>query len=145
MCIRDSSWYGRVLVERIEKFCHDEDWQRAYSEINDFEHDLSKFGIIVIKFWLQISSKEQLQRFREREKVAHKRFKITEEDWRNREKWDDYHVAICDMVDRTSTEYAPWTLVEANSKYYARVKVLRTICKRLEAACEPLPSGKKKR
>ncbi|HZV56014.1 MAG TPA: polyphosphate:AMP phosphotransferase [Rhodocyclaceae bacterium] len=132
--IFDRSWYGRVLVERVEGFCAEADWLRAYTEINDFEHELAKAGAIVIKFWLQITQDEQLKRFKEREKIEFKRFKITPEDWRNREKWDAYHRAICDMVDRTSTGNAPWTLVEANDKNYARVKILRTVCERLEAA-----------
>ncbi len=133
VAIFDRTWYGRVLVERVEGFCAEADWLRAYSEINDFEHDISDAGVIVVKFWLQISQEEQLKRFKEREKIEFKRFKITEEDWRNREKWDAYQEAICDMVDRTSTGIAPWTLVEANDKGYARVKILRTICERLEA------------
>ncbi len=132
--IFDRSWYGRVLVERVEGFCAEADWLRAYSEINDFEHELAGAGAVVMKFWLQISREEQLKRFKEREKIEFKRFKITEEDWRNREKWDAYHRAICDMVERTSTGIVPWTLVEANDKNYARVKVLKTICQRLEAA-----------
>ena len=134
--IFDRTWYGRVLVERVEGFCSENDWLRAYAEINDFEHELSEAGAIVCKFWLQVSQEEQLKRFKEREKVEFKRFKITEEDWRNREKWNSYQQAICDMVDRTSTGKAPWTLVEANSKGYARVKILRTICERLEAELE---------
>jgi polyphosphate:AMP phosphotransferase len=135
--IFDRSWYGRVLVERVEGFCAEADWLRAYTEINDFEHELASAGAIVIKFWLQISAEEQLKRFQEREKIEFKRFKITDEDWRNRDKWDAYHQAVCDMVDRTSTGNAPWTLVEANDKNYARVKVLRTVCERLEAALTP--------
>ena len=134
VAIFDRSWYGRVLVERVEGFCSEADWLRAYTEINDFEHELAKAGAIVIKFWLQISREEQLKRFKEREKIEFKRFKITEEDWRNRKKWDAYHRAICDMVDRTSTGNAPWTLVEANDKNYARVKIMKTVCERLEAA-----------
>ncbi len=130
--IFDRTWYGRVLVERVEGFCSTADWLRAYSEINDFEHDLWHAGGIVIKFWLQISDEEQLKRFEERAQVEHKRFKITEEDWRNREKAGAYHEAICDMIERTSSGTAPWTLVESNDKYFARVKVLRTICERLE-------------
>lgn len=130
--IFDRTWYGRVLVERVEGFCSDADWLRAYSEINDFEHDLRNAGGIVIKFWLQISDEEQLRRFEARAQTEHKRFKITEEDWRNREKSGAYHEAICDMIDRTSSGTAPWTIVEANDKYFARVKVLRTICERLE-------------
>lgn len=130
--IFDRTWYGRVLVERVEGFCSQADWLRAYSEINDFEHDIWRAGGIVVKFWLQISDDEQLRRFEERAKVEHKRYKITEEDWRNREKAGAYHEAVCDMVDRTSTGTAPWTIVESNDKYFARVKVLRTICERLE-------------
>jgi polyphosphate:AMP phosphotransferase len=132
--IFDRSWYGRVLVERVEKFCSEADWMRAYSEINDFEAQLERHDIVVVKFWLAISKDEQLRRFKEREKIGFKRFKITEEDWRNRDKWDDYERAVCDMVDRTSTEIAPWTLVEANDKNFARIKVLKTLCDRIEAA-----------
>ncbi len=130
--IFDRSWYGRVLVERVEGFCPQEDWLRAYGEINDFEEAISRHGAIVCKFWLSITAEEQLKRFKEREATGYKRFKLTEEDWRNREKWGDYARAVGDMVERTSTGMAPWTLVEANSKYYARIKVLKTICKRLE-------------
>lgn len=132
----DRSWYGRVLVERVEKFCSESDWLRAYAEINDFEDQLTRHGAVVVKFWLQISNEEQLQRFKAREQTRFKRFKITEEDWRNREKWDDYRAAVCDMVDRTSTGAAPWVLVEAEDKRFSRIKVLKTLCKRLEAALE---------
>jgi polyphosphate kinase 2 (PPK2 family) len=136
MAIFDRTWYGRVLVERVEGFCTPADWQRAYSEINDFEHELVQSGVIVVKFWLQISQEEQLKRFKEREQIAFKRFKITAEDWRNRDKWDAYQQAICDMVERTSTGEVPWTLVEANDKNYARVKILRTLCASLEQALD---------
>ena len=129
----DRSWYGRVLVERVEGFCSEDDWLRAYAEINDFEHQLVEAGAIVVKFWLQISDEEQLRRFKERQDTEFKRFKITDEDWRNREKWEAYVSAVCDMVDRTSTGLSPWTLVEANDKNYARVKVLKTICERIES------------
>ncbi|HSM13929.1 MAG TPA: polyphosphate:AMP phosphotransferase [Thermoanaerobaculia bacterium] len=132
----DRSWYGRVLVERVEGYCSEEDWMRAYSEINDFEQQLVEHGVVVAKFWLAIDADEQLRRFREREKTPFKRFKITEDDWRNREKWPAYERAVHDMVERTSTEIAPWTLVEANDKRYARVKVLRTFCEAIEAAFE---------
>ena len=132
--IFDRSWYGRVLVERVEGFAREEDWMRAYAEINDFEDQLVRSGAIVAKFWLAITAEEQLRRFKEREKTRFKRFKITEEDWRNRKKWDDYEHAVCDMIDRTSTEIAPWTLVEANDKLHARIKVLKTLCDRLEEA-----------
>lgn len=106
---------------------------RAYNEINNFEQQLVAGNIIVVKFWLAISSEEQLKRFKEREETGFKRFKITEEDWRNREKWDQYKDAVCDMIDRTSTQSAPWTLVEANNKLYARLKILRTLCNALES------------
>ena len=107
---------------------------RAYGEINDFEDQLAAAGAIIVKYWLSISQDEQLRRFKEREKTRFKRFKITADDWRNRKKWPLYEGAICDMVDRTSTEIAPWTLVEANDKNYGRIKILKTICERLEAA-----------
>ncbi|RJG09965.1 polyphosphate:AMP phosphotransferase [Pseudomonas cavernicola] len=132
----DRSWYGRVLVERVEGFCSQADWLRAYGEINDFEEQLTRAGVVLVKFWLSIDQDTQLQRFKEREQTPFKRFKITEEDWRNREKWPLYSDAVGDMVDRTSTEIAPWTLVEANDKRFARVKVLRTINDALEAAFE---------
>jgi polyphosphate:AMP phosphotransferase len=132
--IFDRSWYGRVLVERVEKFCSEADWMRAYGEINDFEGQLTRNNTVVVKFWLTISKEEQLRRFKEREKIGFKRFKITEEDWRNRDKWDAYEQAISDMVDRTSTKAAPWTLVEANDKNYARIKILKTLCQRIESA-----------
>ncbi len=141
MTIFDRTWYGRVLVERVEGFCSTVDWQRAYSEINDFEHELVQAGTIVVKFWLQISQEEQLRRFKEREQIAFKRFKITEEDWRNRDKWEAYQHAICDMVERTSTGEVPWTLVESNDKNFARVKILRTLCERMEEALEKAPEA----
>lgn len=132
----DRSWYGRVLVERVEGFSGEYDWMRAYSEINAFERQLHAAGTIVVKFWLAISNEEQLRRFKEREETGFKRYKITEEDWRNRDRWDDYKHAVCDMIDRTSTQLAPWTLVEANNKYYARIKVLETLCHAIEARFE---------
>ena len=132
--IFDRSWYGRVLVERIEGFCTPDEWLRAYTEINDFEEQLVDAGVVIVKFWLSIDKETQLARFKEREDTPHKQFKITEEDWRNRDKWDDYGHAVADMVDRTSTEIAPWTLVEANDKRFARIKVLRTLNDALEAA-----------
>ena len=141
VAIFDRTWYGRVLVERVEGYCTEADWLRAYSEINDFEHEMIEAGVVVVKFWLQISQAEQLRRFKEREKIEFKRFKITQEDWRNREKWHDYQQAICDMVERTSTGEAPWTLVEANDKNYARVKILRTLCQSLEAALLQQPGA----
>jgi polyphosphate:AMP phosphotransferase len=134
--IFDRSWYGRVLVERVEGFCPRADWMRAYGEINDFEEQLVRNRTVVVKFWLSISKQEQLKRFKEREKVGFKSFKITDEDWRNRDKWSEYELAVCDMIDRTSTEIAAWTLVEANDKYYARIKVLKTLCEKIEKALE---------
>ncbi len=136
--IFDRSWYGRVLVERVEDFCSQADWMRAYSEINDFEEQMVRNHTVVAKFWLAITQQEQLKRFKEREKIGFKRFKITEEDWRNRDKWPQYEQAVCDMIDRTSTEIAPWTLVEANDKNHARIKVLKTVCSQIEQALAKL-------
>ncbi|MFH1991098.1 MAG: polyphosphate:AMP phosphotransferase [Pseudomonadota bacterium] len=124
--IFDRSWYGRVMVERVEGYAREEEWARAYAEINDFEEQLAEHGYALNKFFLHISSEEQLRRFEERQKTPWKHFKITEEDWRNREKWDLYEKAVNELIERTSTEYAPWTLVEADSKEYARTKVLET-------------------
>ena len=132
--IFDRSWYGRVLVERVDGLCSESDWMRAYGEINEFEDQLAAHGTVLVKFWLAISKDEQLKRFKAREQVPFKNFKITDDDWHNRDKWDQYTDAVCDMVDRTSTERAPWTLVEANDKYFARIKVLKTLCQRLETA-----------
>lgn len=132
--IFDRSWYGRVLVERVEALCSEADWRRAYGEINDFESDLVRDGVILFKFWLAITKEEQLRRFEAREHQPFKRFKITAEDWRNRERWEDYEHAMAEMVARTSTDLAPWTLVEAEDKNYARLKVLQTVCERLDAA-----------
>lgn len=130
----DRSWYGRVLVERVEGFAAEAEWQRAYGEINDFEQQLSRHNILVVKFWIAISQEEQLARFEAREDTPYKRYKITPDDWRNREKWDLYQVAASDMIDRTSTEAAPWTLVAGNDKRHVRIQVLRTLCRRIEAA-----------
>jgi AMP-polyphosphate phosphotransferase len=143
--IVDRSWYGRVLVERVERLCAEADWMRAYAEINDFEQALARHGVVVAKFWLAISKEEQHRRFQAREKVAFKRFKITAEDWRNRKHWDRYERAVCDMVDRTSTLVAPWTLVEANNKYYARIKVLSTLCEALERALQKIGKPERKK
>jgi polyphosphate:AMP phosphotransferase len=131
--IFDRSWYGRVLVERVEHFCSDADWMRAYHEINDLEEQLADAGAIVVKFWMAVTPQEQLRRFKEREKIAYKRFKITDEDWRNRKKWPEYEKAICDMIERTSTDTAPWNLIAANDKLHARVNVIETLCDRIEA------------
>ena len=134
VAIFDRSWYGRVLVERVEGFASAAEWLRAYGEINDFEEELDRGGIVVVKFWLAISKDEQLRRFQEREQVAFKRFKITDEDWRNREKWDDYAAAVNDMVDRTSTSRRPLDPGRGQDKRWARVKVLETLCDRIETA-----------
>jgi AMP-polyphosphate phosphotransferase len=132
--IFDRSWYGRVLVERVEGFATEPEWRRAYSEINEFENELVESGIALVKYWLHMTPEEQLRRFKAREKIRHKRWKLTAEHWRNREKWPDYERAVNDMVERTSTRLAPWTLVEANDKYFARLKVLRTACDAMERA-----------
>ncbi len=134
--IYDRSWYGRVLVERVEGFCAEPDWMRGYSEINDFEEQLVLNRSVLAKFWLQISKEEQLKRFKSREKTSFKRFKITAEDWRNRTKWDAYQIAADEMIERTSTSVAPWTLVESNDKYYARIKVLKTLVQQIEASLD---------
>jgi polyphosphate:AMP phosphotransferase len=134
IAIFDRSWYGRVLVERVEGFAREADWMRAYGEINDFEAQLAQHGAVVVKFWLQISKEEQLRRFEDRTAVGFKRHKITPEDWRNRDKWDAYELAVCDMVERTSTEIAPWTLLDANDKRAARIAVIDTISKRIRKA-----------
>jgi polyphosphate:AMP phosphotransferase len=130
--IYDRSWYGRVLVERVEGYAEPEDWMRAYGEINDFEEQLIANDVVLLKFWLQITKDEQLKRFKEREKTGFKRFKITRDDWRNRDKWEAYELAACDMIDRTSTEIAQWTLVEANDKHFARLKTLRVLTDAIE-------------
>ena len=129
--IYDRSWYGRVLVERIEGFATRDDWQRAYAEINEFEAQLSESGTILLKFWLAISPEEQLSRFEDRQTTPYKQHKLTQDDWRNRKKWDAYETAACDMVARTSTDQAPWILVSAQDKRWARVEVLRAVTKRL--------------
>ena len=129
----DRSWYGRVLVERVEGFATPRDWLRAYGEINDFEEQLHQHGAIVVKMWLHIDADEQLRRFRAREQETIKQWKIGPEDWRNREKWNEYELAVNDMVDRTSTEFAPWSLIAAQDKRTARLAVLRTVCERLKA------------
>lgn len=123
----DRSWYGRVLVERLEGFCTEAEWKRAYREINEFERQLVDFGTIMVKFWIHISREEQLRRFQQRQETPYKAWKLTDEDWRNRAKWDVYEEAINDMLLKTSTLTAPWTIVEGNCKWYARVKTLRTL------------------
>jgi polyphosphate kinase 2 (PPK2 family) len=134
--IYDRSWYGRVLVERVENLCAEPDWMRAYSEINDFEEQIALNRTVLAKFWLQIDKNEQLKRFKLREKTSFKRFKITPDDWRNRKKWNAYQIAADDMIERTSTSLAPWVLVESNDKFHARIKVLKTLVHRVEAALD---------
>jgi polyphosphate kinase 2 (PPK2 family) len=124
IAVFDRSWYGRVLVERVEGFAKDNEWKRAFKEINAFERQLHDFNTVVVKFWLHISREEQLNRFEERQRIGYKAWKLTDEDWRNREKWGAYEDAAEEMLVKTSTTLAPWTLVEANDKYWARVKVL---------------------
>jgi polyphosphate:AMP phosphotransferase len=131
--IYDRSWYGRVLVERVEALAEEADWMRAYSEINEFERELDEHGVVIVKLWLAISAKEQLRRFEARKREGWKRYKITRDDWRNRKKWDDYEQAASDMIDRTSTEVAPWTRVAAEDKHFARITVMKTVIERLEA------------
>ncbi len=136
IAIFDRTWYGRVMVERIEGFCSEAEWKRAYQEINEMEEHLANSGCIVLKFWLHIDKDEQERRFKERMENPAKQWKITDEDWRNREKWDEYEKAVDEMLVRTSTTYAPWEIVEANSKYYARVKVLKTVVEAMEKEIE---------
>ena len=147
----DRSWYGRVMVERVEGFCNEREWKRAYREINEFERQLVDFGMIVVKFWIHISPEEQLRRFEGRRDTAYKAWKLTEEDWRNRAKWDAYAEAVNDMLLRTSTATAAWTIVEGNDKWFARVKTLRTLVETLskeldyQPAEPPVKGGKKKK
>lgn len=136
VAIFDRTWYGRVMVERIEGFTPECRWAMAYDEINEFEQELTDWGAVVLKFWLQIDPEEQLRRFEARQNTPEKRYKITEEDWRNREKWPAYQVAVDEMLQKTSTERAPWIIVEGNDKKYARLKVLRTVRRALEARLE---------
>jgi len=131
--IYDRSWYGRVLVERAEDFATEEEWTRAYPEIRNFEESLTHHGVAILKFWLHIDPDEQLRRFKEREQISYKQHKITEEDNRNRDKWDAYSLAVNDMVARTSTQASPWVLVEGNDKRYARIKILKAYCEKLES------------
>ena len=134
--IFDRSWYGRVLVERVEGFAAEDEWRRAYREINQFESELVEHGCVLVKFWLHISADEQLARFREREREAHKRHKITEDDWRNRERWQDYALAVDEMIQRTDTRHSPWILIAGNDKRHARVQILQNCCTALEQGLE---------
>jgi polyphosphate kinase 2 (PPK2 family) len=134
LVIFDRTWYGRVTVERIEGFAKPQEWQRAYGEINDFEEQLAERGMVVLKFWLHISQEEQLARFQAREKTSYKKYKITEEDYRNRAKWDDYLLAVNEMIAKTDTANAPWHIVPANNKYFARIFVLKAVSDALAKA-----------
>ena len=134
--IFDRTWYGRVMVERLEGFCTEKDWQRAYNEINEFERQLTDWGAVVLKFWIHIDQETQLARFTDRQNTPEKQWKITEEDWRNREKWPQYEVAVDEMLQKTSTVNAPWHIIESNDKKYARIKALKIIVNALEKACQ---------
>ncbi|MEE0954505.1 MAG: polyphosphate:AMP phosphotransferase [Eubacterium sp.] len=134
--IFDRTWYGRVMVERLEGFCSENDWQRAYNEINEFERDLTDWGAVIIKFWVQIDKDTQLARFTERQNTPEKQWKITDEDWRNRDKWDLYESAVDEMLQKTSTSFAPWHILESNDKKYARIKALRIVVDAIEKACK---------
>ncbi len=136
ICIFDRTWYGRVMVERLEGFCSEKDWKRAYNEINEFERQLTDWGAVLLKFWIHIDQDTQLARFTERQNTPEKQWKITEEDWRNREKWPQYEAAVDEMLQKTSTENAPWFIIESNDKLYARIKALRIIVDALEKACD---------
>jgi polyphosphate kinase 2 (PPK2 family) len=148
IAIFDRSWYGRVLVERVEGFAKESEWQRAFKEINAFERQLRDFGAVVLKFWIHISREEQLRRFEERKAIGYKAWKLTDEDWRNRAKWGDYEDAVEEMLVKTSTTPAPWSLVEGNDKYWARAKILSTVVDVLSAElkwkpADPLKKRKK--
>ena len=142
IAIFDRTWYGRVMVERIEGFCSEAQWRRAYQEINEMESHMANAGAVVLKFWLHIDKDEQERRFRERQANPAKQWKITDEDWRNREKWDQYEEAVNEMLIRTSTTYAPWIVVEGNDKRYARVKVLQTVVDALEKKIKEVKTDK---
>ena len=134
--IFDRTWYGRVMVERIEGFCSEDDWKRAYAEINEFEKELTDWGTVVLKFWIHIDPDTQLERFEARQNTPEKQWKITEEDWRNREKWPQYEEAVEEMLLKTSTEYAPWYIIESVDKKYARIRTLQIVTDALEKAVE---------
>ncbi|MEZ5402481.1 MAG: hypothetical protein R2729_22590 [Bryobacteraceae bacterium] len=150
IAIFDRSWYGRVLVERVEGFATEAEWKRAFKEINSFERQLAEFGAIIVKFWMHISREEQLRRFEERQRVGYKAWKLTDEDWRNREKWGAYEEAVEEMLLRTSTRTAEWHMVEANDKYWSRVKTLSILVDALSSGLgytpgDPLSKAKRKR
>ena len=134
IAIFDRSWYGRVMVERLEGFCGENDWKRAYHEINEFEKELHDWGAVILKFWVQIDKDTQLARFTERQNTPGKQWKITDEDWRNREKWEEYEGAVDEMIEKTSTLWAPWHILESVDKKYARIKALKIVIRELERA-----------
>ena len=136
VCIFDRTWYGRVMVERLEGYCSEDDWKRAYNEINEFERQLTDWGAVVLKFWIHIDQDTQLERFNDRQNTPEKQWKLTEEDWRNREKWPQYEEAVDEMLQKTSTENAPWFIIESNDKKYARIKTLNIVIDALEKAVE---------
>ena len=141
IAVFDRSWYGRVLVERVEGFAPEEAWKRAYKEINSFERQVRDYGMILAKFWIHISSEEQLRRFKERETIGYKAWKLTEEDWRNRQKWNVYEEAVEEMLVKTSTRTAPWSLIEGNDKYWARTRVLARLVEILSKELGYTPSN----
>lgn len=144
VAIFDRTWYGRVLVERVEGFCTEKDWKRAYREINEFEHELADWGAVILKFWLQIDKDEQFRRFKDRQNDPEKNWKITEEDWRNRSKWDQYETCVNDMLKYTSTQFAPWHIIESQDKRYGRIQALEIITDAIQEKCgEKRSSGKK--
>ena len=134
IAIFDRTWYGRVMVERLEGFCSENDWRRAYNEINEFEKELKEWGAVIIKFWVQIDKDTPLERFEERQNTPEKQWKITDEDWRNREKWDDYEVAVDEMLQKTNTSFAPWHVLESVDKKYARIKALKIVIEEIQKA-----------
>ena len=136
IAIYDRTWYGRVMVERLEGFCSENDWQRAYNEINEFEKELYDWGAVIIKFWIQIDSETQLARFTDRQNTPEKQWKITDEDWRNREKWDLYEEAIDEMLEKTNTSFAPWYILESVDKKYARIKALEIVVESIKKALD---------
>jgi len=138
IAIYDRSWYGRVMVERLEGFCTEAQWKRAFDEMNHFELSLKRWGAVIIKFWLHIDSDEQLRRFTERQNTPEKQWKITAEDWRNREKWTQYEQAVGDMLMYTNTDYAPWVVIESNNKKYARVAAIKAVIKQIEKTLDSM-------
>ena len=132
IAIFDRTWYGRVMVERLEGLCSENDWQRAYNEMNEFEYELHQWGAIIIKFWVHIDNQTQLERFTERQNTPEKQWKITDEDWRNREKWNQYEEAIREMIEKTNTDFAPWYILESVDKKYARIKAMKILINEIE-------------